>query len=180
VRQTILKRFWWGSLASVLIVFLTGCDAGSLEAGSEPGSEVSIGFVIDRENQKSTGFHVCTTGSEVELVEVEPIEIVGEAEFLGAYLLTEGEAPIGSANGFPPEGYDQYLEPIGEAVVSLACGAPPDEFAHLVVGADWSGDSGGQLNGFRVRYVTDGSTRSLEVPNFHMEMCGANGEYCDD
>ena len=38
----------------------------------------------------------------------------------------------------------------------------------------------GQLNGFRVRYVTDGSTQVLEIPNFQVEMCGASGEYCDD
>jgi len=169
------------SLVSALVAFLAGCtNAGSLET-PDPESEVTIGFVIDRENQKSTGFQICTTGSEVELVEVEPIEIIGEAEFLGAYLLDQGEAPIGSADGFPPEGYAEYLKPIGEAVVSFTCGDhPPGEFAQVVVGVDWSGNGGGQLNGFRVRYLTEGSTRSLEISNFHVEMCGANGEYCDD
>jgi len=169
------------SLVSALVAFLAGCtNAGPLET-PDPESEVTIGFVIDRENQKSTGFQICTTGSEVELVEVEPIEIIGEAEFLGAYLLDQGEAPIGSADGFPPEGYAEYLKPIGEAVVSFTCGDhPPGEFAQVVVGVDWSGNGGGQLNGFRVRYLTEGSTRSLEISNFHVEMCGANGEYCDD
>lgn len=81
-------------------------------------------------------------------------------EFLGAFLLAGGDEPIGSANGFPAEGYDDLLQPITEARESLECGTgPPGEFAQIGVGADWSGEAGGQLNGFRVRYVSNGATR---------------------
>ena len=156
----------------LLLGSLPGCGtAGSLESELEAGSQDIVRFGMDPQNQKSTGFFVCTTGDPVELVEVEPIEIVGEAEYLGAYLLDEGEAPIGAANGFPPEGYSEYLEPIGGAVVDVACGLKePGVFAQVVVGGDWSGDSGGLIRGFRVRYRADGSVHSLEIPEFQVTM----------
>lgn len=131
VSRGVLRRLGFALLLSSLLLFLVSCtDAGMLEAELEPESDITVGFVIDLENQKSAGFHVCTRGPEVNLVEVEPIEIVGEVEFLGAFLLAGGDEPIGSANGFPPEGYDDFLQPINDASVSLECGThPPSEFA---------------------------------------------------
>ena len=163
----------------MLITSVAGCaSVEPLQAETE--SETVVSFALDRGVSKSAGFHVCTRGGSVDLVSVEPLRVEGEARFLGAYLLVGAETPIGTANGFPPENFTHFLIPLEEASVSLDCDRQDRmNFAQVVVGVDWSGDGGGAIEGFRVLYDHNGVRRSLEVPNFHVAMCGADNEYCD-
>lgn len=174
---------WRAGPTALLLAFLAltgGCTNGDGPLRSASDGDITIGFNSSQPSPASTGFQLCTSGTEVRLVSVEPIEIQGDVRFLGAMLLTGGESPIGTASGFPPDDFAEHMFDLGEELVDTPCNsADPSEFAQVVIGIERTGNGGGSLRGFRVVYEHTSSRQTLEVDDFDVELCGTSGEFCD-
>jgi len=160
----------------VPLVLLAGC-AGSDELRS-PDADLTYSFDFG-DTPQSTGFHLCIAGGPVDLVAVTPMRVEGDVEYLGAALVPSVDTPIGTAEGFPPAGYEAV--PIEDSTVTADCdGEEVREHAQIVVGTDWGSPQGGSIVGFRVEYGYRGERGVLELANVNVVMCGAEGEFCED
>jgi hypothetical protein len=164
----------------VAMVTLTAC-AGTLQSELDPGGDVRIGFSPSAASPMSTGFDVCTSGGAVRLLSVEPASTTGDIGFLGALLLTGTASPIGSAEGFPPQHVDGDLEVMEDAMVDIPCDRDDARIvSEVIIGVRRIGSSGGSIDGLTLTYDQAGHVKELDVPNFHVDICGAGGEHCED
>ncbi len=171
----------WRRTAGLLLVAVavTSCTQnGVLRALVETDSVVTVGFSdFSDTSDGAAGLFVCATGPGVFLESVEPLDIEGSAKLLGAVELSgtaEEDGFIGASYGFPPEHVSH--DALGTKAVAECSDTPVTQ---VVVGARRTATTGGAIRGISVTYRSGGHRRTLEVPNFHVSLCGDQGQYCE-
>ena len=153
-------------------------QSGTLHALIETDSVVTVGFTdFSGISDGAAGLFVCATGPGVFLESVAPLDIEGSAELLGAVELSGAAGEdgfIGASYGFPPENVSH--DALGTKAVAECSGT---SVTQVVVGVRRTATTGGALRGISLTYRSDGQRRALEVPNFHITLCGDQGQHCE-
>ncbi len=165
-----------------MTVAVTSCArGGTLEARIQPGSVVTIGFRdFSGTTDAAAGLFVCATGPGVLLESVEPMIVEGSAELLGAVERSgtnQEERFIGAAYRYPP-GRGEDNDPLGTTAVS-ACDEPSSAVTQIVVGARRTTPAGGAIRGISITYRSGERRETLDIPNFHIRLCGDHDHDCE-
>ncbi|HHN75187.1 MAG TPA: hypothetical protein ENK10_08175, partial [Acidobacteria bacterium] len=173
-RRTGPRSTAWRRTAGLLLAIaaVTSCtQSGELHALIETNSVVTVGFSdFSGTSDGAAGLFVCATGPGVDLESVEPLDIEDSAEPLGAVELSgtaEEDGIIGASYGFPPEHVSH--DALGTKAVA-ECN--DTSVTQVVVGARRTATTGGAIRGTSITYRLGGHRRTLEVPNFHISLCG--------
>ncbi|NOY54414.1 MAG: hypothetical protein GXP34_00300 [Actinobacteria bacterium] len=174
-------RWIAGPLLAILV--LASCaQSAELRGRLEPESVVTIGFDdFSSTSVGSTGHSVCATGPGVFLESVDALKIDGAAELIGAVEISgvvQRDGFIGAVYGFPPEGWAS--DALGTYAVPECDPTSPDSVTQVVLGVRRTEPTGGAIRGVSITYRSGGRTGTLEIPNFHITLCGDDGRYCED
>ena len=177
-KPRLVAGWRWVGLSVVVALVLAGCTAsGSLVAGVDPASVVAVEFWdFSGDQDVAAGVFVCSRGSEVRVVSVEPVDVTGEVQALGAVQITgpaQGEGFLGSAYGFPPDGFP--YDSLGSSPVAECGGTSATQ---VVVGVRRLAATGGGITGLVIRYSSGSVEKELHVPNIEINLCGDQGENC--